>query len=271
MNNKQGNEVTSNDEINLYDYWVILVKRKKIFFGVFLVPLVLVIIISLIMPRYYRGESEIRIPALIFSNAPSSITADNIVNLVGNIDAQKNKIFVGNSTKIRNVIIVPSKKSKDKVDIIITADTPNIMPDVFKIIISYINNLPEIKDENDKAEKTVDLKIRQLTEVKEANAIFLNQVTDMMKKRQISFININPSDLVRKDADLSLEIETIKQTKQNMIENKEFKVDNFVITKQPSDAKVRQIIIVTAIISLMAAVSIVFFLNYIERLKRNKN
>ncbi|MDO9566780.1 MAG: hypothetical protein Q7J15_08580 [Candidatus Desulfaltia sp.] len=32
------------DEINLYDYWKVLVKRKKILIGIFLVPLVIVTI-----------------------------------------------------------------------------------------------------------------------------------------------------------------------------------------------------------------------------------
>lgn len=79
MNTKPENEIIYSDEINLYDYWKILVKRKKIFLGIFLIPLVIAIIISLIMPRYYKGESEISIPAPV-PNIPSVITASNIVN-----------------------------------------------------------------------------------------------------------------------------------------------------------------------------------------------
>ncbi|MEN6374699.1 MAG: hypothetical protein ABFD75_07960 [Smithella sp.] len=83
------------DEVNLYDYWKILIKRKKIFLGIFLIPLVIITIISLIMPRYYRGESEISIPAMPVPNSTAAmsaphissvITAPNIINLVGNID-----------------------------------------------------------------------------------------------------------------------------------------------------------------------------------------
>ncbi len=78
-------EARQDDEINLYDYWKVLVKRKKILIGIFLVPLVIVTIVSLSLPRYYKGESEIINPV---------IPAPNIVNLVGNIDdTQKVKIY----------------------------------------------------------------------------------------------------------------------------------------------------------------------------------
>jgi len=63
MDIKTETEIIS-DEVNLYDYWKVLVKRKKIFLGIFLLPLVIAIIVSLFMPRYYRGESEITSPVI---------------------------------------------------------------------------------------------------------------------------------------------------------------------------------------------------------------
>lgn len=261
MNMKQENEIISNDEVNLYDYWKVLVKRKEIFLGIFLIPLIIVMVISFIMPRYYRGESEITIPAFL------AITAPNIVNLVGNIDeAKKDKIFAGNSSAIKNVIISIPKKSTDKVRIIVESKSPDIIHQAFKDVFNYISNLPEIKDEIARIKEENDLKLKKLAEVKRQNLIFLNQITDMIKKRQLMIININPADLVKKDNDLSQEIMNIQRVKVTA-----GKLGPPMLAKQPSNAQIKQIIVITVIISLMAGLFVVFFLDYIERMKAREN
>lgn len=119
MDMKTETEIIS-AEVNLYDYWKVLVKRKKIFLGIFLLPLVIAIIVSLFMPRYYRGESELN---------NTVMPAPNIVNLIGNIDdAKKDKIFAGNSDAIKSVLISLSKKSNDTINIIIDAKAADAIP-----------------------------------------------------------------------------------------------------------------------------------------------
>jgi hypothetical protein len=256
-------EARQDDEINLYDYWKVLVKRKKILIGIFLVPLVVVTIISLSLPRYYRGESEMTIPALPAPNIASVITAPNIVKLIGNIDdTQKVKIFTNNPGAIKNVSVSLPKKSTDKVNIIIDAKTADIIPQAFKDIHSYISMLPGIKEEIASKKEETDLKINKLIEARKANLLFLNQITDMMKKRQISFINVNPSDLIKKDADLSLEIMNLQSV--NMTAGT---LAPPSITKQPTNSRIKQIIMITGFLSLFAGIFIVFFLEYINRMK----
>ena len=264
-------EARQDEEINLYVYWKVLVKRKKIFIGIFLVPLVIVTIVSLSLPRYYRGESEISDPA---------IPAPNIVNLVGDInDTQKVKIFTNNPGAIKSALISPSKKSTDKVSIIIDAKTADIIPQAFKDIHDYINNLPEIKGEIARIHTETDLKIEEadfklqkLIEAKKANLIYLNHI--MMKKWQLMYQTVNPADLIEKDADLTLKINNLQQAKKDMMMKKELNVKVPVgmlrppsITKQPSNSQIKQRIIMTGILSLFAGIFVVFFLEYIDRIK----
>ena len=242
------------------------------------------------LPRYHRGESEISIPALPASNIPSIITAPNIVNLVGNIDdTQKVKIFTNNQSAIKSVSISLPKKSTDKVNIIIDTKTADIIPQAFKDIFDYISNLSEIKGEiariqaetdlkTERIAEETDFKIKKLIEVRKANLIFLNDMSDMIKKRQMSFININPADLVRKDGDLSLEIMNLQQAKTDMMKKKELNVKMTAgilgppsITKQPSNSRIKQIIIITGLLSLFTGIFVVFFLEYIDRMKTREN
>ena len=227
MNMKPESEIISEDEINLYDYWKVLVKRKKILLCIFLVPLVTVSIISLIQPRYYRGESEIINPV---------IPASNIVNLVGNIDdTQKVKIFANNPGAIKSVSLSLPKKSTDKVNIIIDAKTADIIPQAFKDIFDYIGNMPEIKGvisqiqaetdlKTDRFLEETDFKIKNLIEVRKANLIFLKYITDMMNKRQTTTIVFNPAELINKDGDLSLEIINLQQAKTDTMNKKELNI-----------------------------------------------
>jgi hypothetical protein len=276
MNIKPETEIIPEEEVNLYDYWKILVKRKKIFLGIFLVPLVLVTIISLGLPSYYIGESEI---------TNTLIPAPNIVNLIGNIDdAKKNRIFTNDAGAIKSVLISLSKKAPDKVTIIIDAKTVDIIPQASKIVFDYINNLPGIKDEFARIQAEIDLKIAEinfkienLIEIRKANLVFLNDISDMIKKGKIIIVNINPADLVKRDGDLLLEIINFQNAKKEMIRKKELNVKVSAgilgiptITKQPSNAQIEKIIMVIFILSLLISIFIVFFLEYIERMEARK-
>ncbi len=293
MNSNPENEISPEDEINLYDYWKVLVKRKKLLLGIFLIPLIIVTIVSLSLPRHYRGESEISNPVL---------PAPDLVRLLGNIDgSQKDKIFINNPGAIKGVSI--SNKTTDKLNITIEAKTVDNIHQAFKDIYFYIGNLPKIKEEIAKIKEKTDLKLNKLIEAKKANLVFFNQITNMIKNRQLSFININPADLIKKDIDLTLEIMDIQQAKTNIkkkqplffninpITVSEWKLINkdgqltlegvklqsvnaiagtigpLSITKQPSNSRIRQIIIITGLLSLFLGIFFVFFLEYIDRMK----
>ena len=289
MDIKPESEILSEEEINLYDYWKILVRKKKILIGIFLIPIVIVTIVSLSLPRYYRGESEISIPALPASNIPSVITATNIVRLMGNIDgSQKVKIFTNNAVAIESVLISLPKKSTDKVNITIETKRSDIIPQAFKDIFDYINNLSEIKEDIARIQAETDLKaerlleetnfrIKKLIEAKEANLIYLKDLSAMIKGKKV-FINLNLADLIMKDADLSIEIMNFQLAKTDAMKKKELNIKLNAgilsppsITEQPSDSQIKQRIMITGILSLFAAIVVVFFIEYIDRMKAREN
>ncbi len=254
MNIKPESEIIAKEEINLYNYWQVLVKRKKILLCIFLIPLVIVTIISLSLPRYYRGESEIINPV---------IPAPDIVKLIENIDdTQKAKIFTNTPGAIKSVLASIPKKSTDRVNIIIETKTADMMPQAFKDLVDYISNLPEIKEESARVRSETNLKIEKLMEARKVNLVFLNQIMDMMRKRQISYIYANPADLIKKDADLSLEIMTLQKAKV-----KSGALGPLSISIQPSNLWIKKIIILAGILSLFAGIVVAFFLEYIDRMK----
>lgn len=257
MNRKPECENIPEEQINLYDYWKVLVKRKKVFFGIFLVPLVIVTIISLILPRHYRGESEIINPL---------IPAPAMVNLFGYIDdTKKVEIFAKNSAAVKSVFVSLSPKSTNRVSIIIDAKSADIVSQAFQDLNHYLVNLRESREEIDRSNRKFDLQLAGLIETKKANLIFSGQITDLMKKGKISCIAINPTDIIKKDADLSLEISNLQQAKTNMLNERS--VSPPLITEEPSNSLIKTRIIITGTICLFIGIFVVYFLDYIDRMK----
>ena len=195
-----------------------------------------------------------------------ALPAPNIVNFIGDIDdTKKNKMFANHSGAIESVVISVSKTSNDKISTILKTKTPDIIPQAFKELFDYINTLPEIKKEISKKQEENDFKIRKAKEVKAANLIFLEDMTEMIKKRQLPFITINPADLVKKDADLEFEIMSLENVKIP-----DSKLAPPLIIEQPTGAQRVQIIIITGILSLLTVMLGVFLFEYMERMKHTK-
>jgi len=72
-----------NDEINLYDLWKVIAKRKKLIIGLFIVIVGLTAIGSFLMPDIYRGK------AVLFVIPSEEITAKEITDLIGKVDREK--------------------------------------------------------------------------------------------------------------------------------------------------------------------------------------
>ena len=89
----------------------------------------------------------------------------------------------------------------------------------------------------------------------------------MMKRRKLS-VGINPADLIRKDADLSLEIMNLQREKE--IKDKKESLGPISITTLPSKVTIMQNLMFTGIISLFAGIFVVFILEYIDRMKARK-
>jgi hypothetical protein len=256
VNSKPDSEIIPEQGINPYDYWKVLVKRKKVFIGIFLIPLVIVTAISLLQPRYYRGESEIIRPLM---------PPETIVSLLGNFDdARKVEVFINTPGAIKSVLMTIPKKPNDRVNVILESTAADSIPLAFQDLIHYISNLREYREESERINKKNDLQLERLIEAKKANLIFLDQVTDMMKRRKLS-VGINPADLIKQDADLSLEIMNLQREREIM--GTRGLLGPISITIRPSNATITQNLIFTGIVSLLAGIFVVLFLEYMDRMK----
>jgi hypothetical protein len=258
VNNKPKSEIIPEQEINLYAYWKVLVKRRKVFIGIFLIPLVIITAVSLLEPRYYRSESTIINPV---------IPPQTIVSLLGNFDDAKIvEVFVNAPGAIKSVGMSIPKQPNDRLNIILESNTVDLIPQAFQDLDHYIRTLREFREETSRKNEKIDLQLERLIEAKKLNLFFLDQITDQIKKRKIMFPAINPADLMKKDADLSLEIMNLQREK--VITGTRGSFGPISITKLPTNSYILNRIISVGILSLFTGIFVVFFLlDYIDRMK----
>jgi uncharacterized protein involved in exopolysaccharide biosynthesis len=98
------------EEITLQDYWNVLWHRKKMIIGLFLVVVILTMIISLLMPKYYKSEAVIMAASPEMgglSTALSSIPlAGAVASSLGGLStpADKMQVFLKSRTIAEMVI-----------------------------------------------------------------------------------------------------------------------------------------------------------------------
>jgi hypothetical protein len=260
VNSKPENKFIQEEEINLYYYWKVLVRRKRVFIAIFLVPIAIVAGVSLLQPRYYLGQREIINPV---------IPPQNIVGLLGNFDdAKKAEVFINTPGAIKSVLLSAPKNTKDRVSILLESNSADVMPQAFLDLENYIRNVDEIKDATVKMTAEIDYQLEAFLRAKKANLLFLNRITDMMKnQRESSHIYINPADLIEKDADLLLEINRLQREKLT-----KGSFGPISVTKLPTISQIMIRIICVGILSLLAGIFVVFvLLDYIDRVRTREN
>jgi len=257
VNSKPESEIIPEEEINLYYFLKVLVKRKKVFIGIFLILFAIATAINLLQPRYYRGESDIINPV---------IPPQTIVNLFRDFDdAKKVDVFTNTPGAIKSVLLTIPKNTTDRINIVLESDAADAIPQAFQNLVHYIYNLREYREEIEIINKKFDLQLEGLFEAKKANLIFFGQITDLMKKGKISCIGINPADVTKKNADLSVEIMNLQREKVKTITRGS--LGPISITRQPSNSTIKQNLIYSGIVSLITGIFVVFILEYIDRMK----
>ena len=84
----------------------------------------------------------------------------------------------------------------------------------------------------------------------------------MIKKGRLSVVDFNPAELIEKDADLSLQIKNLQMGKAAV-----GILSPPSISRQPSNSRIKQIILITGLLSLFTGIFVIILLEYIDRMK----
>ncbi len=252
------------DEIGLYDLWQIIAKRKKLIVGLFLVCVISTAIISLVMPKIYRGEVVLAVePA-------ANIPAKDIVDFVGNIDAEKKaKLMPHTYSLIDDIRLNAFRDSKDKISVMIDAkDSKDIQPALSEII-EYINTINLVKMNVKEEQEKLLKRSAELTTVIAASSELLDTYRKLLAGGKLTPVGFNPVELNKRISDIKLEKLGVEQAIQRIKGGIEIANQLYIMDK-PVKPKKKMIVVLSGITSLFISIFLAFFLEYLEYLEKIK-
>ena len=254
-----------NDEINLYDFWKIIAKRKILIIGLFIVIVVSTAIGSFLMPDIYRGDAVL---VLLKSDV---ITAKEIADSIGNGDREKRLSIVPKSyPNVEDIKFKAIKDSKDKIVVSIDAKRIDDIPRALSEVINYLNNIDIIKSTVSRNKEILLRQSAELSELIKSSPDLMFTYHKLFRAGKFS-MGFNPIDVNKRISEIKVELLGVKQQISRLNNGGiEIAVQPYVSNK-PVSPKRLLIVVVAGIFSLLLGVFLAIFIEYIGNIKNKKS
>lgn len=263
------------DEINLYDLWNNIMKRKKAILWIFTISIVSTGIISLLMPNIYRGEVGVRIPPKKLISAEVGIriqpkeliSAKELFGIIGNLDRERiATVFPQYFDSIKSVRLTQIPGSDDKFKIIFELSQKAYFEEVVKIFIQYLNGIPLIARAVEESREILRKRLEEIDIVMSKSKEDAEGFQKMFLKEKLNPVGFNPVQFNRMLSDLEVEKIILNQSIQNLTGFEI--VTRPIIFKKPVRPRPILYLAIAGVTSLIVGVFLAMFLIYLEKIKR---
>lgn len=244
------------DEPGLYDYWKVIVKRKRLIIGLFVIAILAAAVISLLMPKIYMGEVVLKLPAKELT--AKELTAKELLSVIGKIDAEK--ILPTTHHLVADVNLNALKDSTDKLKLIIEAKNKD---DIFPAItefVAYLNDFPIIKRFIEEERQRLLIQSEEINKVIEVSSELTRTYKKLLESGRLIHVGFNPIELEKRASDLKIERLAIEQAlkRSKGVEM----IEKPYILKNPVKPSIKKNIALAGITSLFAGIFLAFLLEY---------
>jgi len=256
------------DEINLMDYIQVIRKRKwLIIFGI-LLCVVAAGVVSLLMPKIYRGEATFKITAKEIITAREIITAKEIVSIIGNVDREKLKqVLPQTYNSIDSIKLNALRDSVDKFQLIIEAKRVDDIPIAISMFVEYIDINPLIRRSVEQEKERLLKQTEELSKVIESSKELVKAYDNLIKTGRLIPVGFNPVDLNKRISDIKIEKLQVEQTLKRL-KGIEMGAQPYISSK-PVKPKKRLNVMIAGVLGLLASIMMAFFKEYLEKNKPN--
>ena len=263
------------DEINLYDLWKVIAKRKMLIIGLFIVIVGITAIGSFMMPNIYRGEAAL---SLLFD--PNLISPEEITNVIGNIDRPKlSKMVPKSYSNVKRIKLNPIKKStreKDKTEnkltVTIDAKKIDVIPGALSEVIGYLNNMDIVKDAMMRNKETLVMQKAELSDLIKNSPDLKATYYKMIEAGKLTTTQFDPIEIEQKIINIKLDLLRIDQTILRFNKNSGFEIAlQPFISDIPVSPKILRNVILAGMISLFWGIFLALFIEYIGNVKNRNN
>jgi hypothetical protein len=259
----------NDDEINLYDLWLVILKRKKLIISLFLIVVISVAIISFLMPKIYTGDTVLRIPQ--FEIASSNISSKDLLDLIGKIDNErKAKVLPKTSALITDIKLNAFKDSKDKIELVIESKDKNAIVTATSELVDYMNSIDLVKSTVKEEQEKLLKRTTEFTTVLSASKEIFETYGKLLKAGKLVPIGFSPIELNKRIAEISLEKQAAEQSLQRLSGGVRIarQVD---IKNDPVKPRIKMNIALSGIVSLFLGSFLAFYLEFIETIKNKRS
>ena len=274
---KLGNFGTiQDDEINLYNLWKAIVKRKMTIIAIFLISLIGAMLYVFTSPEIYRLEAHMKlylpkdwstVRELPLTTVRELPTAKDLSSIIGTLNPEKKAIiFSKGADKITNVKIDELKGATDKFKITIESQSPEMLPEALENIVKYIENMNMIKNNYEKITRELDEKIKDIKETYAKSDLMNREIEKRIHSSKMLSVGFNPIEVNEKVLEMKIQLYRLEQERRNykLIQP----LDDPFISKYPVKPYKTLIITIAAICSLMVGVFIAVIAEYLERVRK---
>jgi capsular polysaccharide biosynthesis protein len=255
------------DEINLYDFWKIIAKRKILIIGLFIVIVVSTAIASFRMPDIYRGEAGL----VIILNS-EIIKAKEITDLIGNIDREKQLSIVPKTcNSVNNIKLNAMRDSKNKMVVIVDAKKIDDIPKALSEIVVYLNNMDIIKSAVSRDKAILLKQSTELSDLIKSSPDLLTTYNKLFSAGKLTTVGFNPIEINKKIVETKIELLGIEQQLSRLNKGGIEIAAQLYISNKPVSPKILRNVVAAGICSLLLGVFLAIFIEYIGNIKNKKS
>jgi uncharacterized protein involved in exopolysaccharide biosynthesis len=266
-------------EINIYDLWKIIVKRRRIIIGLFLIIVISAAIVSIFMPKIYRGEVKLNV---INNSVLQTIDinkkeiflvkkaedAQEIVDIMGSIDDEKKKLIL--PKVYMSVISVKLRALKDAKTIVATikAKSTDDVSIAVSELVEFLNNMENVKTSLKEEREMLRQRSVELSNIQKTGQDSLVAYNKLVREGKITAIGFNPLELGKSIVDTMNEKLAVDQALSRLKDGRIQVMTPFSISDKPVSPKILPNVAVAGILSLLIGIALVLFIEHIERIRK---
>lgn len=260
------------DEINLYNYYKIIIKRKNIIIFTVLLATVLSFAISYFSPKIYESRSIIRIPVIHDSraqvtqtkNQPPIVSSSELKLMVENFKSSYSKNIVS-----LNITSINDNSEEGPVGdfnlIVQVKDNPQLAVRVSNEILIYLKDNEFTKNKINEKKTILNNKILNINKTLGEALKIKSNVKSFLENRSSSLLEFNPVEIEAK-------MNELEDKKTDLeVELKSLNGFEFVVKPNPSDSPVKpkslQNTVLGFVFSLFLSIFLVFFVEWLDKNK----
>jgi capsular polysaccharide biosynthesis protein len=261
------------DEINLYDLWKAIAKRKMLIIGLFIVIVGLTAIYSFMMPNIYRGEALLTVNLFNLDNLKTGvIDAKEITDSIGSVDKGKRlKIVPKSYSNVKNIKLDALKNSKDKIRVTIDAKKIDDIPGALSEVVGYLNNMDIIKTTVSREKSKLIMQSSELSDLIKSSPDLLATYRKLFEAGKLSTMGFNPVDVGKRIIDIKAELLDIDQKISRLNDGGIEIAAQPYISDKPVSPKILRNVTLAGIISLFVGIFLALFIEYISNVKNRNN